>query len=121
MKLSDLKTGMIVTLRNGEEYVVFKNFADLFTESQAIICNTQIKRWMNISDFSDDMKCTSQFLRNNYDIVKVEIPHHPYSFGDIGYAREKRKLLWKEEAVKEVTMAEIEEKFGCKVKIIKED
>jgi hypothetical protein len=28
---------------------------------------------------------------------------------------------WKREEVKEVTMAEVEEKFGCKVKIVKEE
>lgn len=28
--------------------------------------------------------------------------------------------IWKRSEVKEVTMAEVEEKFGCKVKIVKE-
>ena len=119
MKLSDLKTGMIVTLRNGEEYVVFRNFADLFSQATSIICNG--KKWNNLCYYSDDLKCNSALLGTGQDIVKVEIPYHPYSFFNLEHEREKRKLLWKEEAVKEVTMAEIEEKFGCKVKIIKED
>ena len=29
-------------------------------------------------------------------------------------------ILWERSEVKEVTMAEVEEKFGCKVKIVKE-
>ena len=31
------------------------------------------------------------------------------------------RLLWKRKEYKEVTMQEIEEKFGCKVKIVEED
>lgn len=120
MKLSDLKTGMIVTIRRGDEFVVFKDFANSYVESNGIICNTQARKWMDFADFSDDMKSTSQILGNCYDIVRVEVPNHPYSFGDTGYEREKRKLVWSEEGAKEVTMAEIEEKFGCKVKIVKE-
>ena len=34
---------------------------------------------------------------------------------------ENLKSIWKATEVKEVTMAEVEKKFGCKVKIIKED
>lgn len=117
MKLSDLKTGMIVTLRNGDEYVVFRNFSDLYTESTSIICNG--RSWNNLCYYSDGMKCSSLFGKM-YDIVKVEVPYHPYSFFNLEHEREKRKIVW-EEGAKEVTMAEIEEKFGCKVKIVKED
>ena len=119
MKLSDLKTGMIVTLRNGDEYVVFRDFSDLYTEATSIICNG--KSWNNLCYYSDGMKCSSGCLGNMQDIVKVEIPYHPYSFFDLTREKHRRKLVWKEESVKEVTMAEIEEKFGCKVKIVKED
>lgn len=119
MKLSDLETGMIVTLRNGEEYVVFRNFSDLYTVATSIICNG--RSWNNLCYYSDDMKCSSGCLENMHDIVKVEIPYHPFSFFNLERERERRKLLWKEESVKEVTMTEIEEKFGCKVKIVKED
>ena len=119
MKLSDLKTGMIVTLRNGDEYVVFRDFSDLYTEATSIICNG--KSWTNLCYYSDGMKCSSGCLGNMHDIVKVEIPYHPYSFFDLTREKHRRKLVWKEESVKEVTMAEIEEKFGCKVKIVKED
>ena len=31
------------------------------------------------------------------------------------------KLLWERKEYKEVTIKEIEEKFGCKVKIVEED
>ena len=118
MKLSDLKTGMIVTLRNGDEYVVFTDFSELYTEATSIICNG--KSWINLCYYSDGMKCSSGCLGNMHDIVKVEIPYHPYSIQKPSYEKDKRKILY-DGIVKEVTMAEIEEKFGCKVKIVKED
>ena len=59
------------------------------------------------------------FVDGSLDIVKVEVPYHPYDFLNLGHERDKRKLLWQEEPeIKEVTMSEVEEKFGCKVKIV---
>lgn len=123
MKLSDLKTGMIVTNRKGEEFVVFKDFC-LSDESEnykkGIICNAKQHSWLSLDKFNEEMECLSPVLGVDCDIMKVEAVPHPYSFSDIAYEKHKRKTLWSG-FVKEVTMAEIEEKFGCKVKIIKED
>ena len=118
MKLSDFKTGMIVTLRNGDEYVVFKDISTLFTDEDAVICNG--KSWERLGRYTNDMKHGFAGFGKTHDIVKVEVPYHPYSFFNLEHERGKRKIVW-EEGAKEVTMAEIEEKFGCKVKIVKED
>lgn len=119
MKLSDLKTGMIVTLRDGLEYVVFRNCKNLFHyDSSDILVNSKTCSWHNLSKYTDDLCCCTD---KEWDIVKVEIPCHPYCNMNIDYEREKRKVFWERENVLEVTMAEIEEKFGCKVKIVKED
>ena len=124
MKLSDLKTGMIVTLRNGDEYVVFKDYcvSDVTAPycKSGIICNAKEHTWTSLENFNEEMKCTNSILGADFDIMKVEAVSHPYSFSDIGYEKHKRKTLWSG-IVKEVTIAEIEEKFGCKVKIVKED
>ena len=69
---------------------------------------------------NNDMYVSNIFAKEN-EIVKVEIPYHPYAFMDLNYERYMRKLLWKREEIKEVTMAEVEEKFGCKVKIISDE
>ena len=119
MKLSDLKTGMIVTLRNGDEYVVFRNCKNLYNfDSSDILVNAKLYSWHNLSKYTDDLCCCPN---KEWDVVKVEIPYHPYSTMNIDYEREKREVFWEREKVLEVTMAEIEEKFGCKVKIVKED
>ena len=58
-------------------------------------------------------------------IIKVYRTHDRHYFGDKPHSRfliaeEHGFECIYEELVKEVTMAEVEEKFGCKVKIIKE-
>lgn len=123
MKLSDLKTGMIVTIRRGDEFVVFKDFC-LSDESKktcqtGIICNAHTRTWAELENFNEEMECVNSILGKDFDIIKVEAVAHPYSFSVMDYEKEKRKTLWNG-IVQEVTMAEIEEKFGCKVKIVKE-
>lgn len=125
MKLSDLKTGMIVTWRNGVECVVMIDYESQSAIERKIFVNAKDKHWLPFGYYGEDMKMMRDHEDfcdddNEYDIVKVELATHPYSFLDLEYEKGKRKLLWKEKAVKEVTMSEIEEKFGCKVKIVKE-
>ena len=126
MKLSDLKTGMIVTWRNGVECVVMIDYESQSDIERKIFVNAKDKHWLPFKYYGEDMKMMRDyedfyFDDEEFDIVKVEVATHPYGFLDLEYERSSRKLLWKEESIKEVTMAEIEEKFGCKVKIVKED
>ena len=122
MKLSDLKTGMIVTTRDGGVWCVFRDFEWTYEgakEKDAILCysNTHDKSWTSLSSYSE-MK-NNGFMGDSFDIVKVEVPYHPYGFLNLEHEKDKRKLLWKEEPeIKEMTMSEVEEKFGCKVKIV---
>lgn len=124
MKLSDLKTGMIVTIRRGDEFVVFKDFC-LSDECKnichtGIICNAGTRTWTTLENFNEEMKCINSILGKDFDIIKVEVVAHPYSFSVMDYEKHKRKTLWND-IIKEVTMAELEEMFGCKVNIVKED
>lgn len=120
MKLSDLKTGMIVTTRDGREWCVFKDFECLHNETKCsntifVHSKNNSTAW-TVARHYNGMKNS---LLSYFDIVKVEIPCHPYSFLDFEYRKDERKLLWQEEPeIKEVTMSEVEEKFGCKVKIV---
>ena len=123
MKLSDLKTGMIVTLRNGNEYVVLKDYCvsdETAIFDKGIICNVESSSWTRLSNFNEKMECTNTIFGKEYDIVRVEVPAHPFSIQKPSYEKDKRTILY-DGIVKEVTMAEIEKKFGCKVKIVKED
>ena len=122
MQISDLKTGMIVTTRDGREWCVLRDFECTYEGAKvknAILCysNTYDKSWTSLSSYSK-MK-NNGFMGDSLDIVKVEVPYHPYGFLNLEHEKDKRKLLWQEEPeIKEVTMSEVEEKFGCKVKIV---
>lgn len=130
---ADLKTGMIVTLRNGYEYMVL-----LSTESVSVNntygSSTDILvgkyRYNRLCNYNDDLTYGGHSFKQDPDyiikddIIKVELPYDPYAFMDFNYEKDKRTLLWerkKEPPVKEITMEELEKHFGCKVKIVKEN
>ncbi len=119
MKLSDLETGMIVTWRNGTELVVMIDYECQSDIERRIFVNEKDRCWLRFGYYREDMKMMNG--HTEFDIVKVELATHPYGFLNLEFEKENRKLLWSEEIVKEVTMAEVEEKFGCKIKIVKED
>jgi len=108
MKKSDLKNQMIVECRNGLRYMVVD---DIFVGYSS---------WLYLHAYDDELKCKSCRIGENckdYDIIKVY--SQAYSFAEGNFFSED-KVIWERSEVKEVTMSEVEEKFGCKVKIIKE-
>lgn len=111
MKLDDLKTGMIVTLRNGTSHIVMRDFideGDLFVN----MSENKIIGWLYLNDYTTDMKYKDV---DAFDVMRV---YRTCFYYDIS---SKEALLWeRKDDYKEVTMQEIEEKFGCKVKIIGE-
>lgn len=108
MKLDDLKTGMIVTLRNGTSHIVMRDFideGDLFVN----MSENKIIGWLYLNDYTTDMKYKDV---DAFDVMRV------YNARFYGISS-KDALLWqREEDYKEVTMKEIEKNFGCKVKIV---
>lgn len=109
MTLNDLKTGMIVETRNGNSYIVMRNFIDYGDILAGLSCNNVISNtWTSLLSYNQDMKHSGvPYL----DIVSV-YASYPYS------ADTPTRLLWERNEYQEVTMKEIEEKFGCKVKIV---
>ena len=112
MTLNDLKTGMIVKTRNGNSYIVMRDFIDAGDVLAGLSCSNIISgTWTSLSNYNQDMTHpTRAFL----DIVNV------YA-SSVYSADTPTKLLWERKEYKEVTMSEIEEMFGCKVKIVEED
>jgi len=102
---ADLKNGMVVEQRCGERKIVINDKIvgyDSFGELQTYEDNLS-KRGYSYSDL---------------DIIKV------YKFANTlrdSIKGKNLKLIWqrqKKPDYKEITIAEIEEKFGCKVKIV---
>lgn len=99
MTKEDLKDGDIVTLKNGDRLVLFSGeFTDL----------EMAGHWIDdLGDYEDDLRTCDRFY-NEYDIVKVERPV------------EYETVFTRDDAV-ELTVDEISEKLGYKVKVVGED
>ena len=109
MTLDDLKTGMIATTRNGDSYIVMRDFGKVGDILAGLSDSDNIlNSYIELSNYEQDLKHKKS---RGCDIMSV-YSSYPQSI-DIA-----RSLLWKREEYKEVTMKEIEEKFGCKVKIV---
>ena len=112
MTLDELKTGRIVKTREGKYNIVMRDFIGEGDILAGLSCDNKISEtWTSLSNYNQDMT-NSRFP--HIDIMSV-YDSYPYS------ADTTKKLLWERKEYKEVTMKEIEEKFGCKVKIVEED
>lgn len=124
MKKSDLRTGMIVTLRNGNEYVFFKNFIttsdySMRTSADGVFVYGQKKMWMMVSDYNNELLMKERGS-SQFDVMKVEMVGHPYSFMDPTYEKNYRKLVWERQEAKKMTVAEIEAILGYKIEVVSE-
>ena len=109
MTLDDLKTGMIVTTRAGDSYIVMRDFIDSGDILVGLSDSDNITNsYTELSYYKQDMKHN---LLPGLDIMSVYTSY--LHCIDI-----PKKLLWEREEYTEVTMQEIEEMFGCKVKIV---
>ena len=113
-KKTYLKTGDKVVYRDGRELIVMLNTVDgdlLFGY------NSTDDNWDYLSDKSDDLK--SVHCHSNLDIVEVYRSHSRYLF--INGIEVEWELIRKESTepvVMELTMSEVNEKFGCTCKIV---
>ena len=112
MSLDDLKTGMIVKTRDGKYHIIMKDFFDGEDILAGISDSKDISNtWSRMSWYNQDMTFPGL---PKLDITEVWIGN-PFCI-DV-----PEKLLWQRKEYKEVTLQEVEEKFGCKVKIIQEE
>lgn len=109
MILNDLKTGMIVKTREGKYHIIMRDFIDQGDILAGLSYDNRISNsWINLSKYNQDMTHSEI---PSLDIVDV------YA-SSVYSADTPTKLLWERKEYKEVTMQEIEEKFGGKVKIV---
>lgn len=116
MTLDDLKTGMIVTTRNGNEYLIIRS-------NDLSIVNTGIggfayNGYTDFHTYRDNMTCK---LSRDFDVVKVEQFNSAFCLINFKNHPDKRKLIWKEQNAVKLTVAEIEARLGYKVEIVSEE
>jgi hypothetical protein len=108
MNKSDLKTGMRVVLRNGSILTVVRESMEAFEGyfgrdkdlQQGFLVNPKENShsWSLLSDYSEHLFSDAGSLgedQEEYDIVEVLIPYHPY---DIFYDYKNYKSIWKRES-----------------------
>lgn len=139
MTKKDIRRGDLVLLRDGRICVVLKDADDpnkgltlygklnspftFFLEPNPKI---SIGKVIHLYHYYDDLTTSKDYdimaVRKTSDIdLKFSVP---FIFNLIFYSsKEPNRIFWdwQREEVKEITMAEVEEKFGCKVKIVKEE
>lgn len=136
MTKKDIKEGDIVLLKDGRRCIVMPYIDDpnrglalygILNLCNPFLANCNIIRPFGIitslNYYKDDL--TRPDSDSNYTIMAVRknpVESAAYLFemltNDSIY-KDRYYWNWKREEIKEVTMSEVEEKFGCKVKIVK--
>lgn len=104
----ELEVNMLVKIRNGSVYVVTKNSL------------SRVGGFLHSSDYFNDLKHESI---DDFDIMEIYVcdnMHKLYkdisNFGEI--RTDNAKLIWERNPITELTVEEIEERLGYKVKIV---
>lgn len=143
MTKKDIERGDLVLLRDGRVCVVLKDMDDpnkgltLYGKTNSPIglldLSPKIKialgKVVHLYDYNDDLTISDNY--KDYDVMAIRKTADlglkysvPFIFNTL-FNHDDAKANgifwdWKREEIKEVTMSEVEEKFGCKVKIVKE-
>lgn len=121
MTKSELKTGMIVTRRDGMKNTVYRDvvWSDCIGNdcTKGVVVNVAYSSWNPLSGYNEDL--TNKHA-SCFDIIKVEKPKHPFYLQKDPKECVKTELLWEREESKKMTVEEIEEILGYKIEIVSE-
>lgn len=119
MTKSELKTGMVVTLANGNNCMVFKDISTGHISSADVLVDVDDKAtWLKLSNYNEDMT-HKDICCKRYNIVEVVQIEHPYNLikpNRAGYSN--RKLLWKRPEKKKYTYAQLREILGEEFEVV---
>lgn len=123
MNIKDLKTGMRIITRNGDEYIVLKNVKTPYGRVEDMYV-LKDGGWMSSSSYNEDLTIKGK-TNSNYDIMEVYAQNQgKYIDGSVISTNNVKNmdLIWKRENIKkEMTISEIEKELGYSIKIVKED
>ena len=127
MKKSDIKNGMHVITKGGEEYVVV---SDVYAPCQIDNGNTAKVAmlglnggWMNLDQYGEECDKPSDIEEDDwqYDIEEVYAPkYYTYTFESVKQFKRDFTRLWKR-GVKTMTKAEIEAELGYEIEIVESE
>ena len=115
MTINDLKTGMIVILANGKEYMIYKGAKTTYYNGDVLVATDGSASWDELWSYNTDLTKINR-VDKDLDIVKViEVPH-PYAFIKPGYDSQRRKVLWSKK--KTYTYAQLREILGEEFEVV---
>ena len=122
MTKSELKTGMVVTYRDGRKAMVFKdcadnNFPTIFREEASMLISEEAT-WLDLHYINEDLLYTDVYT-DDLDIIMVEAAKHPFVLW-LPYDQKNYTVIWERNPPKKMTVAEIEAILGYRVEIISE-
>ncbi len=138
MTKKEIKKGDIVLLKDGRRCIVMPDIEDtnnglalygMLRFRGLVLGGVYDKRFgiiANLNEYYDD-DLTPSDGDSRYTIMAVRknpVESASYLFEMLtndSIDKDRYYWNWKREEIKEVTMEEVEEKFGCKVKIVKEE
>lgn len=106
----ELKTGMLVELRNGEKYKVLKDY-ETFICGKGMISNKS--GFIPLLNFSKNL---NNSFGVKYDIIKIYKPKGDCYF--FNYNMQNFELIWEREQTRKMTLAEIEKELGYSIEIV---
>ena len=109
MKKSELKVGYVVKFRNDEIGMIMQTIEGLMIVQEN-------ENYNRLNHINEDLTNNCNEI---YDIMEV-YGFNFYNFKALRVSTEDRKLLWKREDKKEMTISEIEKQLGYPIKVVKE-
>lgn len=110
----NLRTGHLVQLRNGKDYVVYLD-ADHSYETRTknyenVLVSLDGQDWINLDDYEEDTFDILTTSEDGYDIVKIFRLYHPKGFNS-NFRHDAKELLWerKEKSENQLKIEEIKE------------
>lgn len=115
MTKSELKTGMLVVLRNGVKMTVYRHCETTAPIKEGVFVNKYANSWNYMAEYSEDL---IHEARSDLDIMKVEKVIHPYCFQRNPDEIFDIQTCWVREEARKMTKEEIEEILGYKIEIV---
>lgn len=113
MTKSKLKTGMIVTTRDGNEYMVFKDVeTDSRTHRGNVLVNINKRLWDDFDSYDENMICKHD---SNFDIMKVK---RCQVVADLLHDQCAANTIWERKEKKRYTYAQLREILGEEFEVV---
>ena len=125
MKKSEIKNGMHVITKNGEEYVIIDNVKareQIISNNTADIVMINVgdyHGWMGFDGYDDDL-CYSR--DKDFDIKEVYEPRfYSYALSPVKVYDDMFIKVWERPIYKKMTKAEIEAELGYEIEIVESE